>query len=56
VPKGLEKQIYTVSVLGIDLDSQAEAKYLAELASALGLSPAEVNAIHAKFGVPALFS
>ncbi len=56
VPKGLEKQIYTVSVMGIDLDSQAEAKYLAELASALGLSPAEVNAIHAKFGVPALFS
>lgn len=55
VPKGLEKQIYTVSVLGVDLDSQAEAKYLAELASAMSLSPSDVNAIHAQFGVPALY-
>ena len=56
VPKGLESQIYAVSVMGIDLDSQKEAEYLAGLASALGLGPREVNAIHAKFGIPALFS
>ena len=56
VPKGLEKQIYAVSVMGIDLDSQKEAEYLSELASALGLGPRDVNAIHAKFGIPALFS
>ena len=55
VPKGLEQQIYTVSVLGIDLDSQAEAKYLASLSKALGIQPQSVNAIHAKLGVPALF-
>ena len=29
VPKGLENQIYAVSVMGIDLDSQTEAEYLA---------------------------
>jgi uncharacterized membrane protein YebE (DUF533 family) len=56
VPKGLESQIYAVSVMGINLDNQQEAEYLAELASALGLGPREVNAIHAKFGIPALFS
>jgi uncharacterized membrane protein YebE (DUF533 family) len=56
VPKGQEQQIYTVSVMGIDLDSQAEAQYLANLATALGIGPREVNAIHAKLGIPALFS
>ncbi|MFO1151123.1 MAG: tellurite resistance TerB family protein [Alsobacter sp.] len=56
VPKGLEQQVYTVSVLGIDLDSQAEAKYLAALGQALGLDPRMVNAIHAKLGVPALYA
>ena len=56
VPKGLESQIYAVSVMGINLDNQQEAEYLAELASALGLGPRDVNAIHAKFGIPALYS
>lgn len=56
VPKGLEKQIYAVSVMAIDLDSQKEAEYLGELASALGLGPSEVNAMHAQFGIPALYS
>ena len=56
VPKGLENQIYAVSAMGIDLDSQTEAKYLAALASALGIGSREVNAIHAKLGIPALFN
>jgi len=56
VPKGLENQIYAVSVLGIDLDSQKEAEYLAALSSALGIGSREVNAIHAKLGAPALFT
>ena len=51
VPKGLEQQIYTVSVLGIDLDSQSEARYLATLSKALGMNPQSVYAIHAKLGV-----
>ena len=54
--KGLESQIYAVSVMGINLDNRPEAEYLAELASALGLGPRDVNAIHAKFGIPALYS
>ena len=56
VPKGAEKQIYAVSVMAVDLDSQKEAEYLGGLASGLGLGPAEVNAMHAQFGIPALYS
>ena len=56
VPKGLETQIYAVSAMGIDLDSKPEAEYLAALASALGIESREVNAIHAKLGIPALYN
>ena len=55
VPKGMESQIYAVSLMSIDLDSQKEAEYLAALASGLGLGAREANAIHAKLGIPALF-
>lgn len=56
VPKGLEAQIYTVSVMAINLDNKAEAQYLHALASGFGIDPAGVNGIHAKLGVPALYS
>ena len=56
VPKGLETQIYAVSVMGIDLDSEKEAEYLAALTSALGIGSREANAIHAKMGIPPLFN
>lgn len=55
VPKGMESQIYAASVMGIDLDSQAEAQYLAALCSALGIGAREANAVHAQLGVPARF-
>jgi uncharacterized membrane protein YebE (DUF533 family) len=54
-PRGLEQQIYTMSVMGIDLDTQQEAQYLHQFATALGLPQAQVNAIHAKLGVPAIY-
>ncbi len=56
VPKGLEPQVYAMSVMGIDLDSQAEAQYLNDFAQALGLGKADVNNIHAQLGVPALYA
>ncbi len=56
VPKGMENQIYAVSAMGIDLDSQEEASYLASLASALGMGAQQANAIHAQLGIPARFS
>ncbi len=55
-PAGLAAQVYTMSVLGIDLDSKAEAEYLDKLARKLGLDAAQVNAIHEKLGVPTLYA
>jgi uncharacterized membrane protein YebE (DUF533 family) len=56
VPKGLEAQVYTMSVMAITLDNKAEAQYLHELATALRLAPAQVNSIHTQLGVPTLYS
>lgn len=55
-PRGMAPQIYAMSVMGIDLDSQAEAHYLHQLAQALGLDSKMVNTVHAQMGVPALYS
>lgn len=56
VPDGLEAQVYTMSVMAIDLDNQNEAQYLHELAQKLGLDQRNVNHIHAQLGVPALYA
>ena len=55
-PNGLGPQIYAMSLLGIDLDTQDEAQYLHKLAKAYGMKPAEVNDIHAQMGVPSLYT
>ncbi|MFC6638381.1 DUF533 domain-containing protein [Sulfitobacter sp. JBTF-M27] len=55
-PQGMGPQIYAMSVLGIDLDSQQEAQYLHKLAQGFGMKPAEVNDIHAQMGVPSLYT
>ena len=55
VPRGQESQVYLMSLMGIDLDSKAEAQYLHDLASALSITPQEANAIHNKLGVPKIY-
>ena len=55
-PQGMEQQVYAMSVLGIDLDTQEEAQYLHQLATGFGMKPADVNSIHAELGVPSLYS
>jgi uncharacterized membrane protein YebE (DUF533 family) len=55
-PKGLGAQVYAMSVLGIDLDTQAEAQYLHKLATGYGMKPAEVNDIHTQMGIPSLYT
>ncbi|MCB6177209.1 tellurite resistance TerB family protein [Rhodobacter sp. Har01] len=55
VPAGMEPQVYTVSLMAIDLDQQAEAQYLHALAQALELTPAEVNALHDRAGAPRIY-
>ncbi len=56
VPPGMGEQVYAMSVLAIDLDNQQEARYLAELANALRLDPADANAIHDRMGAPRIFA
>ena len=56
VPKGMEPQVYLMSVMAIDFDSQDEAQYLHKLAQAMGLSPQVINQIHQQVGVQNLYS
>jgi len=56
IPRGMEQQVYTVSLMAIDLDSNPEAQFLHHLAQGLGLSPDACNQIHAKLGAPRLYS
>jgi hypothetical protein len=55
VPNGMEEQVYTVSLMAIDLDNQREAKYLAGLAQALELTAEDVNRLHDRLRAPRLF-
>lgn len=51
VPAGMEADIYTASMLPIDVDTAAEAEYLQNLADGLGLSGDVVSKIHEALGV-----
>nr|HRO15698.1 tellurite resistance TerB family protein [Paracoccus sp. (in: a-proteobacteria)] len=51
VPQGLGPQVYTMSLMAIDFDSEQEAHYLHDLAEALGISREQVGAIHQQVGV-----
>lgn len=55
-PAGMGPQIYAMSLLGIDLDTQDEAQYLHKLAQGYGMQPADVNNIHEQMGVPSLYT
>lgn len=55
-PKGVETQVYSMSVMAIEPSNQAEAKFLHELATSLGIRQATANEIHDSFGVPRLYS
>ena len=56
VPRGMEHQIYALSLSAIDLDQNSEAQYLGELAQALRITPQEANEIHAQLGAPQIFN
>jgi uncharacterized membrane protein YebE (DUF533 family) len=55
VPIGMEQQVYTISLIAIDLDSGEEAKYMMELSDALRI-PADVREqIHQRLGAPSIY-
>lgn len=56
VPRGLEQQIYVLSLMTVNLDSKAEADYLDQLAKGLNISEPASNQLHAQLGVPQLYS
>ena len=56
VPQGMEQQVYLMSLLAINLDSQEEAVYLDKLAKGLNISHQMSNNIHTELGVPTLYS
>ena len=56
VPKGLEAQIYAMSLMAIDFDSRDEALYLHQLAEALGLPRDAVNDVHDQIGTERRYS
>ncbi len=56
IPRGMEEQVYTVSLMAIDLDSNPEAQYLHKLAQGLGIKPETANMIHEKLGAPKLYN
>ncbi len=55
VPKGLEQQIYLISLMAIDLDSRPEAEYLDRLAKGLGISQQASNDLHNQLNIPVLY-
>ncbi len=55
VPIGMEQQVYTMSLIAIDLDEGSEANYLMQLAQGLRI-PADVREqIHQRLGAPSVY-
>ncbi len=55
VPRGIEEEVYSVSLMAIQLDNRTEAQYLDAVAKGLRISREQSNAIHDKFGVQRLY-
>ena len=56
IPRGMEQQIYAVSLMAIDLDSNKEAHYLDALAKGLGINQSIANQIHEQLGAPTIYA
>jgi uncharacterized membrane protein YebE (DUF533 family) len=56
VPRGMEQEVYAMSLTGITLDENAEAQYLLQLAQGLGLNAEVCNNIHRDLGAPEIFN
>jgi uncharacterized membrane protein YebE (DUF533 family) len=48
----LARQVYTVSLVAITIDTDTERAYIQDLSRGLGLSPDDVAGIHGRLGVP----
>lgn len=55
-PAAQKMQVYSMSLMSIRLDTQAEAQYLDRLARAMGLNQQIVNALHLQMGIQPLYA
>lgn len=56
IPRGMEQQIYAVSLMAIDLDTNKEAHYLDQLASGLRIEHQLANQIHEQLGAQKIYA
>jgi uncharacterized membrane protein YebE (DUF533 family) len=56
VPPGMGNQVYAMSLMALDLDSNPEAQYLHQLAQGLNISRDTVNRVHKQLGAPLLYA
>lgn len=56
VPRGIEEDVYAISLMAIQLDNRTEAQYLDALAKGLRITEAQSNAIHDRLGAQRLYS
>jgi uncharacterized membrane protein YebE (DUF533 family) len=56
VAQDMAVNVYMMSLMAINLDTQAEVQYMQQLAQALGLDPQTVNGIHQQLGVTPLYA
>lgn len=55
-PDAQKMQVYSMSLMAIRVDTEAEAQYLDKLAAALGLDQQTVNMLHMQMGVQPLYA
>lgn len=55
VPRGIEEDVYAVSLMAVSLDNQSEAQYLDALAKGLRITQDQCNAIHDRLGAQRLY-
>ena len=55
VPIGMEQQVYTMSLIAIDLDTGTEADYLVQLSRGLRIPDDAREQIHQRLGAPSVY-
>ncbi len=55
IPENMAQEVYTMSLLAINLDHPTEAEYLDKLAKGLNIAPETANLIHEKLNAPKLY-
>ncbi len=55
VPRGIEEEVYSVSLMAIQLDNRNEAQFLDSVAKGLRITKEQSNAIHDRFNVQRIY-